>query len=63
MMTITQNVKKTFKKKEVEILYFEITCKKFESVDPISGDIGRLRNFFIYYTLNLKCIISPSSTI
>ena len=62
-MTITQNVKKTFKKKEVEILYFEITCKKFEGVDPINGDIGRLRNFFIDYTLNLKCIISPSSTI
>ncbi len=63
MITITKSVKKRFKIYEDEILYFEITCMKFESVDPINGDIGRLRNFFIDYTLNLKCIISPSSTI
>ncbi len=63
MMIIIRNVKKMFIKKDVDILYFRITCIKFDNVDPIRGDIGRLRNFFIDYTLNLKCIISPSFTI
>ena len=46
-MIIIRNVKKMFIKKDVDILYFKITCIKFDNVDPIRGDMGKLRNFFI----------------